>query len=281
MVHYSQRPQMPFRFGPPLTPTVKILIVINVTVFIIQYLLGHSAARIAFDHTFGLVPAKVFGQLHIWQFVTYMFLHFNFTHIFFNMFILWMFGCEIETLWGRKAFLQYYFVTGIGAGLVYFIVMPLIEPGSRNVALIGASGAGYGILMAYALMFPDRKVLLYFLVPIKVRWFVIGIGAIEFLMASRTDGVAHLAHLGGLLFGLIYFKGGKNWINTWTQRSRQRKARKGFRVVGDDRDRPDRGRNDDGAQDRINQILEKISREGLNSLDPEEQEILRRASRKN
>jgi rhomboid family protein len=175
-------------------------------------------------------------------------------------------------------------VTGIGAGLVYFLIMPLIEPASRDVALIGASGAGYGILMAYALLFPERKVLLYFLIPIKVRWFVIGIGVMEFLMAWRTDGVAHLAHLGGLFFGLIYFRGGKNWLNEANRMIRQRRMKSKFRVVDKKPAGDDSGHGNPGSgsktQDQVNVILEKISREGLDSLTAEEQDILRRASKK-
>ncbi|MBU0743742.1 rhomboid family intramembrane serine protease [bacterium] len=261
-------------FGPSLTPTVKVLLAANISVFVLQFMLGQSAARVWFDHFFGLVPRKALAGLHVWQFATYMFLHLNFMHIFWNMFILWMFGSELDALWGRRGFLQYYFVAGIGAGLVYFLLMPLIEPAAAYAPLIGASGACFGLLMAYGLLFPERRVMLWFLIPVKVKWFVLGIGLFELMAIWRADSVGHLAHLGGLLFGYLYLRGGKKWLDGLRRGRRRRKADSRFRVVDDEQDR------DPVVRVEVDRILEKISREGLDSLTPAEQEALRRASRK-
>lgn len=136
-----------------------------------------------------------------WQLVTYMFLHADLSHIFFNLFALWIFGQALENLWGTKRFLIYYFLTGIGAGIVQL----LISSGST----IGASGAVFGILLGFGMMFPDRKILLLFPpIPIKAKYFVGFYGALELFngLARPGDGVAHFAHLGGLLVGFILIK---------------------------------------------------------------------------
>lgn len=136
-----------------------------------------------------------------WQLVSYMFLHADLSHIFFNLFALWIFGQALENLWGTKRFLIYYFLTGIGAGVVQL----LISSGST----IGASGAVFGILLGFGMMFPDRKILLLFPpIPIKAKYFVGLYGALELFngLARPGDGVAHFAHLGGLLVGFILIK---------------------------------------------------------------------------
>lgn len=261
------------RFGPSASTTVRTLLAANITVFIIQWLLGLSRSTLgdAFIGFFGLVPADAIPRLHLWQFATYMFLHGSFWHLFFNMFALWMFGSEIETLWGRRAFLTYYFVTGLGGGLTY----TLTSWGSP-APLVGASGAIFGLLLAYGLLFPDREILLYFLIPIKARYFVLLFGLLELLAAWLGSGgnIGHFAHLGGMLFGYIWLKAGlqgRSGVPSW----RQRQARARFRVIRTDRPAPHTH-----GRERIDAILEKISREGLQSLTPEEQEILRGASRR-
>ncbi len=268
-------------FGPPMSQTVKLLLIANVVVYVLQSLMGHSDARIWFDRFFGLVPSKAVAGLHVWQFATYMFLHGGFFHMFWNMFILWMFGSELSSLWGRRGFLQYYFTTGIGAGLVYVLLMPLIEARTAYIPLVGASGACFGVLLAYGLLFPDRRIILYFLFPVKAKWFVLGIGVFELLSIWQADSVGHLAHLGGLLFGYLYLRGGRKWIDGLVRGVRRRRAGSRFRVVKDRK--PGNGSADTGGpvnRDEVDRILEKISREGLDSLTPAEQDALRRASRK-
>lgn len=274
---FASTPRSSFGFGPGLTPTVKALLAVNVTVFLLQKLLGGGGAT-WFDTTFGLMPSKVFGQFHLWQPVTYMFLHVTFFHIFFNMFVLWMFGSELEALWGRREFLRYYLITGVGAGLTYMLLMPLIDPSTRYNVLMGASGAVYGLLAAFALLYPDRRIMLYFLVPIPVRIFVIGLIVIETLSMWSSDNIGHLAHLGGMGVGYLYLRGGRRRLDDLLRSRRKRKASSRFRVVDDES--PRRPGNGGGAgADEVDRILEKISREGLDSLTPDEREILRRASR--
>ncbi len=135
-----------------------------------------------------------------------MFLHGSLWHIAFNMLALWMFGSQLEFVWGARRFIQYYFFTGIGAGITNAILQP-----HSSTPIIGASGAIYGLLLAYGMFFPNRQILIYFLFPMKAKHFVILFGAIELLssmplLGNLSDGVAHLAHLGGLLFGFLYLK---------------------------------------------------------------------------
>ncbi len=143
------------------------------------------------------------GAFYPWQLVTYMFLHADLSHIFFNLFALWIFGQAIENLWGTRRFIIYYFLTGIGAALIHMLV------GGYFTYTIGASGAVFGILLAFGMMFPDRYIILLFPpIPIKAKYFVGIYGGIElFSGLSRADsGVAHFAHLGGLLVGFILIK---------------------------------------------------------------------------
>lgn len=184
-------------FGMRMTPAVKNLILANVAVFVGQMLLPQFInARI-----FGLVPQAVVGSFSIWQLVTYMFLHGDFWHIFFNMFILWMFGIRMEGTWGTQEFLKYYFLTGVAAG-----VANVFWNFGSPIPTIGASGAIYGVLAAYALFYPDEPIYLYFLFPIKAKYLVLIFAVIEFLSAYSQDGIAHIAHLGGMVAGFFYIK---------------------------------------------------------------------------
>jgi membrane associated rhomboid family serine protease len=199
-------------FGPPLTPMVKRLMVVTSAVFVLTYVLGsfpfESMAlyfRAYPEAYLGLRPHAVIHDLFVWQLVTYLFLHGGFFHIIFNMFALWMFGSDLESLWGGRRFLNYFFLTGIGAGV--FDV--LLEP-SGNIPTIGCSGAVFGLLLAYGVLFPDRPIYLYFIIPIKAKWFVAIMGLIELVTSwsNPGSGVSHVAHLGGMLFGYLYLRGG-------------------------------------------------------------------------
>jgi membrane associated rhomboid family serine protease len=184
-------------FGMRMTPAVKNLILANVAVFVGQMLLPQFINA----HIFGLVPRAVVGSFSIWQLVTYMFLHGDFWHIFFNMFILWMFGIRLEGTWGTQEFLKYYFLTGVAAG-----VANVFWNFGSPIPTIGASGAVYGLLAAYALFYPEEPIYLYFLFPIKAKYLVLIFAVIEFLSAYSQDGIAHIAHLGGMVAGFFYIK---------------------------------------------------------------------------
>lgn len=201
-------------FGPgPLSPTLKYLIGANVAVFALQQFAPITALL-------GLMPRAVVEQLHIWQLFTYMFLHGNILHIVFNMLSLWMFGAELERIWGTRAFLKYYLVTGVGAAAltVIFSLTPIaVADGLYGGVIIGASGAVFGLLLAYALRFPDVPILMYFLFPIPAKYFVLIIGAVSFY-ASATGaggGVANATHLFGLLVGYVYLRGVR--LNPWAE----------------------------------------------------------------
>lgn len=191
--YYQQR----ISFGSGrLTPGVKYLLFICGGVFLLQFFAPRQILI-----TFGLIPFLVWKKYFVWQLGTYIFLHGGLFHLLFNLFALWMFGCQLERQWGTKNFVKYFFVTGIGAG----ICSAVVSPGQLS-PVIGASGAIYGILLAYGLIFPNQMIYVWFLFPIKARYFVIIFGAIE-LYASLTGasgGIAHVAHLGGMLFGYLY-----------------------------------------------------------------------------
>lgn len=258
-----------FSFGPTgITKAVKYLLLANVGIFFLEFLWGGELI-----HLFGLTPALV-KKGYIWQFSTYMFLHGGFFHILFNMFALWMFGCEIERAWGSKEFLRYYFITGVGAGVFTFFLSF-----NSHVPTIGASGAIFGILVAFALMFPDRPIYLYFLVPIKAKYLVIFFAVIEFLASFRhtSDGIGHFAHLGGMVIGYIYIK--SDWkIYSFFRLSRYSEYFRGLRhkyrmkVISRKREREER------LLERVDQILDKINQVGFDNLTKEEKKTLEEAS---
>lgn len=178
-------------------PAVKHLLIWNVIIYLASWTPGIGA----WLQTYGPLFPIQSSHFYPWQFVTYMFLHANFSHILFNLFALWMFGQAIENYWGTKRFAIYYFLTGIGAGLLYILIN--INP------VIGASGAVYGILLAFGMMFPDRPIYFILLpIPIKAKYFVAFFGALELYsgVAGSQQGVAHFAHLGGMLVGFILIK---------------------------------------------------------------------------
>lgn len=190
-------------------PGLKWLIIANVAVFLIDYLFGgiSIAGNPLRDHLhtlFGLYAAGAVRSLYVWQLVTYLFLHGSIGHLVFNMLALWFFGATLERDWGTRRFLKYYFLCGIAAGVCVLIADFLV----RDVMTIGASGAIFGVLVAFGVLYPDTTVLMYFLFPLKAKYMVMICAAIEFLMIfSPSNGVATIAHLGGMAFGYIYLKG--------------------------------------------------------------------------
>ncbi len=202
-VSYRSRNSM---FSGPFPSGVKALIVANAAVYLV-YFFGSLFSDQPIFRSLQLVPADVFRRFEIWQLVTYMFLHSlqSFWHILFNMLSLWMFGTPLEQTWGTKRLVQYYFICGIGAG-VCVVVMNMLF-GDPYQRVLGASGAIYGLLLAYGMMFPDQQVLFSFLFPIKAKYMVMIMGGIAFLSSFQTGGtVSNLAHLGGMLFGFVYLK---------------------------------------------------------------------------
>jgi membrane associated rhomboid family serine protease len=192
MTYYHYR----FSSGYGLTPVIKNLMLMMGMVFLFQMVIG----RWAYDFL-GLDPEKVWNEYFIWQVFTYIFLHGGISHILFNLLALWMFGGELESYWGSRKFLGYFLFCGIGAGVFTVVLFR-----HHDILIIGASGAIYGILLAFGWLFPNRPIYIYFLFPIPAKYMVILFGLIELFSSTggTGGGIAHLTHLGGLLFGLIY-----------------------------------------------------------------------------
>jgi membrane associated rhomboid family serine protease len=224
-----------------VTPGVQWLIITTFAVFFLQVLIyvfagphGHQKMLL----WLGLVPSGVIPGLRIWQPFTYLFLHApdDFFHVLFNMLMLWMFGRELELVWGRARFVRYYFLTGVGAGLIEVFVKTIptfFGHAANDVPTIGASGAIFGIFAACAILFPDRQVGIFFLpVRISMRSFVLLLAGLEFflplILRSAGDDVAHICHLGGMLVGYLYLRRGsflynvRNSVSDW-QYKRNRK----------------------------------------------------------
>lgn len=194
-----------FSFGPgPISTALKALLAASVAVFLVQ------AFAPAVTVWLGLMPAAVVGRGAVWQLATYMFVHAGIFHLLFNMLALWLFGAELERIWGTRYFLKFYFVAGIGAAILTVLFSWLPFAFARAVhesIVVGASGAIFGLLLAYALYFPNRPIYMYFLFPIPAKYFVLIIGAIAFYSSlGATGGVASATHLGGLLVAYVYLK---------------------------------------------------------------------------
>ncbi|HRP02669.1 MAG TPA: rhomboid family intramembrane serine protease [Candidatus Kapabacteria bacterium] len=217
---YNRREGRFGRFGL-FPPVLKGLIIINLLVFFIQYFIlstitfGGISLENLFVKYFALWPFDI-GRLvgledfsfYPWQLISYQFMHGGFWHIFMNLFALWMFGSELESEWGSKKFLYYYLLTGVGAAIVHLIITPMLGGDLRPT--VGASGAVYGILLAFGMTYPNRPIFMFPLfIPIPAKYFVVIFAGLELFSGfSGNDGVAHFAHLGGALTGFLLFKFG-------------------------------------------------------------------------
>ena len=246
---------------------IKWLLIANVVIFIAE-LFDRSGLLIRY---FGLTPRDVLTGPLVYQVVTYMFLHnpHGFLHILFNMLMLWMFGSEIERLWGTRRFLKFYFLAGTTAG-IFTVIM---TPGS-TIPVIGASGAILAILIAFAVLWPNRTVFLYFIIPIRVKYlmmFIVGLDLVVVLVGA-SDGVAHWTHLGGAAFGFLYMRGAG--VVTGFIRRRL------FRVKSFHQDKKSEKKRmeADKLMNEVDRILDKINEVGINNLTEKEREILERAS---
>ena len=265
-----------FGLGGKLTPVVKYVILISVGSFLAGTILELVGSGF-WLRAFGLTPFLVKKYFTVWQFFTYMFVHKGIWHILFNMFALWMFGGELEGSWGSREFAAFFTVTGVCAGLLYFIFasglpLPLIS-GSPFQVLIGSSGAIFGLLVAYAMCFPDRQVLFMLLFPIKAKYFVMILAAIELYLIWQPSSVSNFTHLSGILIGYIYLK--KDWnFSSILERLADRRRRLRIKLVTQ---QEERSRDE---QDEVDRILDKINQQGLQSLSRRERNILHRASEK-
>lgn len=195
------------------------IIIANGIIFLIQLLLSNTIIPYSIEgnvlsidivtYYFGLIPYLIIEKLYIWQIFSYMFLHSTsgFAHILFNMYALFIFGMPVERLWGSKKFLIYYFICGVGAGLAIFTIAVISGGMGYYIPTIGASGAVFGLLLAFGILFPDVEILLFFIIPIKARTLVILYGALELILelSGGFDNISHIGHLGGLATGILYF----------------------------------------------------------------------------
>jgi len=211
--------------GGAITPAVKYLVIANATVFLFEFVIQGLGWDGTFIRLFALDPSLVYGRLYLWQLATYLFLHGGLVHLLLNMFMLWMFGAEMERVWGTRRFLNYYFLTGIGAAIVTCI----FSPQGRT---IGASGAVFGVMLAYGMTFGDRWIHFWAIFPMQAKYYVLLMGGIELLASASwvPDGIGHFTHLGGMLFGYIYLK--RAWrLKEWVSEMRWKARRRRFQVL--------------------------------------------------
>ena len=201
----------------PMTPVVRNLIIVNTVIwfFITVIIEPYFLQAPFFTRYFGLIPALAVEKFFIWQFVSYMFFHaLSITHVLFNMLLLWWLGSELEQRWGSRFFLLYYMVCGVGAGLIYTLILTsyqLVIGGSSawGVPVVGASGAVFGLLLAYGIIFGERVIHFMMIFPMKAKFFVMILAGIELVTVLNAgvgsdSNVANLAHLGGLVSGYIF-----------------------------------------------------------------------------
>ncbi len=273
-MNYSNQPYSPggFRVMPP---AIKIIIIANISVFLIQMTIIPLGTFITTYGALWPIAAQGPSPFHIWQPVSYMFIHGGLMHLFFNMFMLWMFGMEIENHWGTKEFTIYYFVCGIGAAIIHLIA----TIGSPAPA-VGASGAVLGIMLAFGMMFPDRYIYIYFLFPVKAKFLIIGLVILDLLGTMGNSNVAHFAHLGGMLVGFAYIKFRQQGFSfsEWLDKTFPKKDDDGS---GPKLYKKDKEENSMPASEaEIDAILDKISRDGYASLTEKEKQKLLKAGGK-
>lgn len=339
--------------GFNILPTVvKNLLIINGLFFLAKIVL---ASKFDLDAIFGLHYFAA-SDFHVWQIITYMFMHGDFGHLFFNMFALWMFGASVENAWGERRFLCYYLITGIGAAMIHYLIIyfqihsslalidaflaaPSVDTFSQlanvdrinqaaidqnllylqahpsavtefvpqieafrdtflnSFNIIGASGSVFGLLLAFGMMYPNSEIYVYFLLPIKAKWFVVIYGALELMygVLGSADGVAHFAHLGGMLFGFLLIMTWRHYDNNngsdshwfYPEGSNRKRRKIKYATSYDDEEDDVRTMSDEDynarkfqEQQRIDEILDKISKSGYDSLTREEKDILFKASKK-
>ena len=261
MTSRSYRPQPPFSGPSFLHSAVGQIIVATVAMFFIQNMIPGVVKWLA------LTPRMVVEQLALWQLVTYALLHGGFWHLFFNLIVLYFVGNMVEGAWGRKRFLRYYIVCAIGGALLQLLV-------DYDAQVVGASGAIFGLYLAAAMLFPDAYVYVYFVLPVKIKYLVIGLTVLQLAngIAGRS-GVAYFAHLGGMLAGLTFFRDEiarkLGWSTVRRPRGPSQRPRFEF---------PKRRREAEGPG-KIDSILDKISAKGYENLTPTEKKILENYSR--
>ena len=278
-------PYSPFGGGfSYMPPVIKILLFINIAVYLVFNVLFMNTPLADYFNYFCALQGFATDNFQPWQLVTYMFMHGGFSHILFNMLALWMFGVEIENYWGSNRFLTYYMTTGIGAGLLQILIFPYS-------AVVGASGAVYGVLLAFGMMFPDRIIFVSFIVPMKAKYFVMLYGAIELFSGVFGAGgnVAHFAHLGGMIFGFILIKYwqkggdfGRIWRNfvAYLNQPKPTVPKGGAKIYDYQEHTSSTSSQTRTDAQKLDEILDKIAEKGYAGLTKEEKDFLFAYSKK-
>ena len=242
------------------TNAIKLLVSVNFGIFLLQSL---SKSEMIFFQLFGLVPKLIWSEFMIWQPVTYLFFHGGIWHVLINMFVLWMFGSELERLWGKVRFLKYYFITGIGSGIITALLnLSSITP------VVGASGAVFGVLMAYGITYPNRTIYLYGIIPIRSMLFVIAVGLIAFVSSfDGTSRISHITHLSGMVIGYLILKRRWQFNDIWFS---IRKKTLEYQIQREERKISHRQE----LENNIDKILDKINDQGFKSLSDKEEKQL-------
>jgi membrane associated rhomboid family serine protease len=247
-----------------ISPWVRNLLIANVVVYVLQIIPGLNRYLYAYGM---LVPYRVFQHGEAWRLVSYLFMHGDPLHLLFNMLALWMFGVDLEHLWGSRRFIVFYFIGGIGAAL--FSALMWTSP------ILGASGAVLAVLTAYAYYFPNRTVLMFFVFPVPVRIAVAIIGLMSLLFSlSSAGGIAHITHLGGIVVALAYIRY-QGPVTAWLEDNRQRRSEQRARTRAEETLRMERY-----FAETIDPLLKKISAEGMEGLTKQERKTLLEASRR-
>ncbi len=248
-----------------ITPGIMYLLIANTAIFVFQLAMPSAGLT----RTFGLVPYDITHRLTLWQPLTYMFLHGGFFHIFFNMLTLWMFGGDLERQWGTREFLKFYFICGIGAGIITFLLTI-----NSSVPTIGASGAIFAVLVAFAVLYPNRTVIL-FIFPIKAKYLVTGFVVLGVIAAwsQAHDGIAHFTHLGGAALGYLYLK--RDWrLSFLTRRFKQWSFKRRVHAASK------QNRRAAELMDEVDRVLDRINEVGYENLSEREKKVLENASRR-
>jgi membrane associated rhomboid family serine protease len=254
-----------------VSKAVKWLIIITAGIFFLQLL---PVIGLLLRVYFPLIPSETFLDGQIWRVITYMFMHDTSSplHILFNMLVLWMFGVELENQWGTRRFVLFYFVCGIGSGLFSFI--SVFTP-AINIPVIGASGAVLGVITAYALYYPKREILLFFVLPINIRIFVLGYALYSIYGALIPHGnISHLTHLGGIVVALFYVKLYPYIFEVVRGYSDRVHEKHHLKEIENARFHKQ------FFEEQVDPILEKISREGMQALTKKEKDVLKKAAQR-
>ena len=253
---------------------VITLIAINIIIFILLELIlkFDMGIYISLFNQLSLIPQDILitgtivEQFQPWQCISYLFLHGGLLHLFFNMLGLWFLGRDLEQLWGKHNFLKYYFVVGIGSGIITVLYNNFYVSPENIRPIVGASGAIYGLLLSYGILFPNRILYIYGIFPVKVKNAVLFLGGIAFFysITLHSDGISHITHLAGIIIGFIYLQ---YWVS-------EKKSKKIIKINSDQLKNDDVFETRMNRQKQMDKILDRVTEVGWDGLSDEDKEFL-------